>query len=324
MGKSGLIIAFWVILMSAGAAQTQPVQRKFTRQDYIEKYKYLAVKEMLISGVPASITLAQGLLESGDGNSTLALKANNHFGIKCHGDWEGNKYYMDDDRKGECFRVYESVFDSYRDHSEFLKTRERYAELFTLKRTDYKAWARGLKKAGYATNPDYPQLLIKIIEDNNLHQYDEMSEVPENVENDYAKADTRPDKKEKTAGESEFTISTGREIQMHPNHIKFVVAKAGDNFGTFEKLYEVRKWQLTKYNDLPDNYRFQGGETVFLQPKRNRAKEDFHFVVEGETMKSISQQYGIKLKKLYRKNHMTPGTQPQPGQKLWLRKIKPE
>lgn len=325
MKKQAFLILLAIMLMSAGTAQTQPVERKLTRQDYIDKYKYMAVKEMLQSGVPASITLAQGILESGDGNSTLALKANNHFGIKCHGEWPGHKYYMDDDAKNECFRVYESVFDSYRDHSEFLKTRQRYSDLFTLKRTDYKGWAHGLKKAGYATNPKYPQLLIKIIEENGLHAYDEMTVVPEEPEQPVVQEETQPSvKRDKLADESEFMVKMGREVQVHPNRIKFVVAKDGDSYQTYEKLYDVRKWQIRRYNDFKEEHRFESGEIVYLQPKRNKAKKDYHYVVSGETMRDISQKYGIKLKKLYKKNRMKEGTQPQPGQKLWLRKNKPE
>src|SRR5690554_5416321 len=161
-------IIFCLFISSSTIAQSA---KRISRAEYISMYKDDAIREMHRSGVPASITLAQGILESGDGNSALARKANNHFGIKCHGDWKGKTYYQDDDEKDECFRKYKSVLESFRDHSEFLK-KPRYAFLFELKPTDYKGWAKGLKKAGYATNPRYPQLLIKIIEENNLHQYD--------------------------------------------------------------------------------------------------------------------------------------------------------
>lgn len=313
-----------ILLMSASVAQTQPVERKFTRQDYIEQYKGMAVKEMLLSGVPASITLSQGILESGDGNSTLARNANNHFGIKCHGQWTGEKYYMDDDAKGECFRVYESVFDSYKDHSEFLSTRDRYSDLFKLKKTDYKGWAHGLKKAGYATNPKYPELLIKIIEENSLHQYDEMTSVPESSEPVIAQTEKPKPHRGKLADESEFTVSMGGKILMHRNRIKYTVAQDGDSFETFEKHFDIRKWQLTRYNDIDKNHKFTQGEIVYLQPKRGKAKEEFHVVVSGETMRDVSQQHGISLKKLYKKNRMEMGTQPTTGQKLYLRKNKPQ
>lgn len=312
-----------ILLISASVAQTQPAERKFTRQEYIQQYKSMAVKEMLQSGVPASITLAQGILESGDGNSLLARKANNHFGIKCHGSWPGEKFYMDDDTKGECFRVYESVFDSYKDHSEFLSTRGRYADLFKLKRTDYKGWAHGLKKAGYATNPKYPQLLIKIIEENNLQLYDDVTTVPEGNEKVITKEEKPQPKRDKLADESEFTVSMGSKVRVSKNNIKYIVAHEGSTFEGFERNYDIRKWQLTRYNDFDDNHKFIEGEIVYLQPKRGKALEEYHIVVSGETMRDISQKYGIKLKKLYKKNRMEPGTQPVAGQKLYLRKNKP-
>lgn len=323
MKLSSFLALLAVLLMSASIAQTQPVERKFTRQEYIDQYKSMAVKEMLQSGVPASITLSQGILESGDGNSMLAQKANNHFGIKCHGQWNGEKFYMDDDSKGECFRVYESVFDSYKDHSEFLRTRDRYSDLFKLERTDYKGWAHGLKKAGYATNPKYPDLLIKIIEENDLHQYDGMNSAPNEPKKVISQEEKPKPRRGKLANESEFTVGMGSNIHTSKNRIKYIVAHEGSTFESFERNFDIRKWQLTRYNDLKDNHKFTEGEIVYLQPKRGKAQEEFHIVVMGETMRDISQQHGIKLKKLYRKNRMEPGTQPVAGQKLYLRKNKP-
>jgi len=142
---------------------------------YIKKYKDIAISEMNSYGIPASITLAQGILESGNGESRLAVDGNNHFGIKCHNNWNGETIIEDDDEKGECFRKYSNVGDSFRDHSLFLKERSRYEFLFEYKITNYKKWARGLKKAGYATNPKYASLLINIIKKYNLTQYDNLS-----------------------------------------------------------------------------------------------------------------------------------------------------
>ena len=146
--------------------------QRMTTEEYIAQYKDVAIKKMREYKIPASITLAQGILESGSGNSRLARKANNHFGIKCHKEWHGKKFYMDDDEKHECFRKYPKAADSYRDHSKFLTQRGRYTFLFQYDITDYKKWAYGLKKAGYATNPKYPRLLIKIIEKYHLDQCD--------------------------------------------------------------------------------------------------------------------------------------------------------
>lgn len=155
----------------AAIAAQKPTGSKFTAEDYIRMYEKLAIRQMKKHGIPASITLAQGILESANGNSDLARNANNHFGIKCTTDWGGKSYYKDDDEPNSCFRKYPNVESSYEDHSDFLK-RKRYAALFSLKRTDYKGWAHGLKKAGYATNPKYPELLINLIERYSLYKYD--------------------------------------------------------------------------------------------------------------------------------------------------------
>ena len=195
----------------------QPAEKRITREEYIETYKDDAIREMHRSGIPASITLAQGILESGDGNSPLAVYGKNHFGIKCHKGWKGKSMRLDDDEKNECFRKYNDVYDSYRDHSEFLSTRGRYSFLFELKITDYKGWAKGLKKAGYATNPKYPQLLIDLIEKNKLYEYDRYGKVP-------------PKKLTKDRTSSPLAVAKhNRTIKLH-NHIKYIVARDGDTF----------------------------------------------------------------------------------------------
>lgn len=306
-------------LFAQSSEHKNPVE-KLTRTEYIETYAPFAVKEMLQSGVPASITLSQGILESSDGNSTLARKANNHFGIKCHGVWEGKKYHMDDDSEGECFRVYASVFDSYRDHSEFLRTRERYASLFKLERTDYKGWAQGLKDAGYATNPKYPALLIKIIEENELHRYDLMKEVPKGrperiKEKHHAKPNSGPD--------NEAIVSVSERQMYLRNEIRYVFVEEGDTYEKLDRLLGVREWQILKYNDKPKGAELVPGELIYLQPKRakNRA-HSYHFVAEGESLRWISQEYGIKMKNLYAYNELNPGEEPVVGKKVWLRKRK--
>lgn len=311
--KKILSLSFAFILIASSVAQTQPAQNRYSRQDYISMYRGAAVKEMLINGVPASITLSQGILESGDGNSTLAKQANNHFGIKCHTEWTGETFYMDDDHKGECFRVYKSVFDSYDDHSQFLKTRNRYAGLFKLDRTDYKGWAQGLKDAGYATNPKYPELLIKIIEENQLHQYDLLTEVPKDFEKQIEKQNT-------ITNDATVVASAGK-IMLH-NRIKYIVVQPGDTYFSICKKYEVMLWQIYKYNDLNKNEELNPGQKIYLQPKRYNGDEEFHVVQEGETMRDISQQHGILLKTLYKKNNRVVGTQPKVGEKLNLKKRK--
>lgn len=322
-----LFFCFAALLLPAIGIQAQNAapSDRITRQEYVNFYAPAAVQEMLISGVPASITLAQGILESGDGNSALAKVARNHFGIKCHGLWEGEKYYHDDDAKGECFRVYSTVFDSYRDHSEFLRTRDRYADLFKLKLTDYKGWAHGLKAAGYATNPKYPELLIKIIEENDLTQYDRMTKPPKGGEKlPKAPLVYKPQKTPPHTEKTEEAVVSVLSRQMYlRNNVRYVRVEEGDTYEKLERLVDVRTWQLVKYNDLPEDRLLTPGDIIYLQPKRNKnAKHDFHYVVEGETLRWISQEYGIKLKKLLDYNGMTAGQQLTAGQKVWLRKKK--
>ena len=243
--------------------------------------------------IPASITLAQGILESNNGNSKLAVKANNHFGIKCHG-WEGKKIFEDDDKKNECFRKYKSPLESFKDHSLFLNKYSRYAFLFDYKITDYKSWARGLKKAGYATNKKYPELLIKIIEDNKLNIYDDKDV------------------------EIEF-ISEIRNIYMHPNRIKYVKSENQDTYMTIAKNLKIKLWQLQKYNDSKETNILAEGTIVFIQPKRKKGKVKIHTYNKNESLISISQFYGVKLKSLKKRNDLILKKGLNNGDKLRLR-----
>ncbi|PCJ01434.1 MAG: hypothetical protein COB15_00490 [Flavobacteriales bacterium] len=303
-----LFISFFLIF-SWGYSQAQPAERRITREEYIETYKNDAIKEMMKSGVPASITLAQGILESGDGNSPLAVYAKNHFGVKCHSGWKGKSMRLDDDEKDECFRKYETVYESFSDHSDFLVTRSRYGFLFELKITDYKGWAKGLKKAGYATNPKYADLLIMLIEKNNLDQYDNYAKVP-------------PRKLSKTRSSKVLASSKStRSIKLH-NRIKYIRAKKGDTFYRITQDFDMNLWQVFKYNDLNKSDVLKIGDIIYLQPKRNKAKEKIHIVTKGETMRDISQLYGVKLKKLYKKNNMFVGTQPNEGDQIYLKNKK--
>lgn len=292
-------------------AQAQPSEPVFTKADYIQKYADHAVREMHATGIPASITLAQGMLESSYGNSPLAKYAKNHFGIKCHKEWTGPTFIQDDDEKNECFRKYYSEYDSYRDHSEFLMTRERYAFLFELKSTDYKGWARGLKQAGYATNPKYADMLIKLIEDNNLHEYDKVEKLPE------------PEVVQKVARNKPVNavprVVAVKQVQVSDNNIKFVIAAKGDTPESIATANEMGAWQILKYNELADNATFSEGDIVYLQPKRKNAKSDYHLVKSGETLYSISQQHGVKLKRLEKLNNLQPGQNPNVGSKVVLR-----
>lgn len=294
-------------------AQSQPSEPRMSKIDYIETYKDQAIREMHASGVPASITLAQGMLESDYGNSPLAKYARNHFGIKCHKGWEGPTFIQDDDEANECFRKYFSVYDSYKDHSEFLRTRDRYAFLFDLKTTDYKGWARGLKKAGYATNPRYPELLIKIIEENELAQYDKSKKLPDQVP-----VEEVIPTKEMASAPNALAVRT---IKVSDNNIKYVIASAGDTPNSIAERHSMGKWQIVQYNDLKKTSRLAPGEVIYLQPKRRNAKKSFHTVQPGETLWHVSQKYGVKMKRLIKINDLTKEGVINSGQKLKLREV---
>lgn len=277
---------------------------KMTPSEYIEKYKDSAIREMNRSGVPASITLSQGMLESGNGNSELATKANNHFGIKCHSDWKGPSVSMDDDAKNECFRKYKSVYDSYVDHSDFLMNRSRYAFLFQLKITDYKAWAKGLKKAGYATNPKYPELLIGIIERHKLYEYDKLY---------------KQKKDEPLPSEVVIENHKNHDTRLSENKVKYIVIKQGDTFYSLEGELLLREGMLRRYNDMTSKQVLKEGQRLYIQPKRGKAKIKSYKAEYGDTMWSISQKFAIKLKKLKKLN---PGLSDpiKEGKQIKLRK----
>ncbi|MFV0553230.1 MAG: glucosaminidase domain-containing protein [Mangrovibacterium sp.] len=283
-------------------------QRIYSRQDYINKYASAAVSEMHRSGVPASITLAQGCLESGNGNSSLSLKSNNHFGIKCHG-WTGKSIRYDDDRPNECFRVYDKVEDSYADHSNFLSNNPRYSSLFQLDADDYKGWAHGLKKAGYATDPQYAHKLIKIIEEFELHQYDKMS--PKDFKRAASSATSNPSPISANAA-SVFEVNGCRAVRVQP----------GDSPASIAQAQGVKLWEIYDYNDLPDDYRICEGEIIYLQKKKKRAASgnEVHVVQAGESLRSISQTYGIRFKSLVKLNRLGNNPRIYVGQKLNLRK----
>jgi len=305
---------FFLILLILIIEQLNAQRKHYSKEDYIDKYKVIAVSEMKRSGIPASIILAQGMLESEDGNSSLARISNNHFGIKCHKTWEGEKVYHDDDKENECFRKYNSPEDSYRDHTDFLVNTKRYAFLFDYHSDDYKKWAKGLKKAGYATSRSYEKELIRIIEENELYRLDQ---------GDFTRM-IKNNKKSDSKNE-DFVIDIRRRKVLERNRIKYILAIQGDNLEKITREMDLFSWQLSKYNELPKDAKITPGQVLYIQPKRCRAEagKDFHIVQNGEKMYDISQLYGMKLKRLYRKNRMQPGQEPQEGQKLWLRKRKP-
>lgn len=302
--------SLFILLIFIGNLKAQ----YYSKERYIEKYKKIAVEEMKRSGIPASITLAQGMLESENGNSSLALKSNNHFGIKCHNNWDGKKVYHDDDRNNECFRKYPSSEDSYRDHTDFLMNTSRYNKLFEYKSNDYKSWAKGLKKAGYATSRTYAQDLIRIIEENQLYRLDE---------SDFSRPVIA--KQIKESDNDNFVVDIKRRKVYERNRIKYIIVEDDDDLEKITKEMGLLSWELTRYNELEKDAKLEKGQILYIQPKRRNAEagKDFHYVKEGETMYSISQFYGIKLAKLLRKNRMEQGQEPEVGQKIWLRKRKP-
>lgn len=304
-----------------------------TAGEYINTYKDLAVSEMKRTGIPASITLAQGMIESDFGQSRLAREGNNHFGIKCHSDWTGATIRHNDDRRNECFRKYTKAEGSFYDHSDFLKSESRYRFLFDIDPTEYKVWARGLKKAGYATNPDYANMLIRKIEENNLWYFDRgynSTSLPPQT--------TVPVKEslpvqviENTTEKPVLVINGNTSVQarvpriMDNNRIHYIIVKDGDTKEKLENEFQLLKWELARYNELANDFELVPGEILYLQPKRERAEpgKDYYSTVDGDTMYLISQRFGIKVKSLYEMNRMEPGFQPEAGKKLWLRTIKP-
>jgi LysM repeat protein len=296
------IFSLFCLFLALQLALSQSISWNQRYQDYFDQYKDVAVEQMLKYHIPASITLAQGVLESGAGRSELATRANNHFGIKCNG-WTGRKSYHDDDERNECFRAYDNVYESYQDHSIFLTTSKRYSSLFQLKLTDYKGWAKGLKACGYATRPTYATKLIENIQLYKLYQYD--------TAKGYDKFQTQQ-------------VKNGDLRHIYAfNKNYYLIARKGDTFRSIAKEVDVSYRKLAKYNERNKNDKLEEGEIVWLKKKRSKAPKDYkgrvHYVKAGESMYSISQRYGIRLKKLYKINNLPPDYQIRVGEAIRLR-----
>ena len=306
---------------------TWPVaaRERMSTAAYIATYAQLAVREMNRSGVPASITLAQGILESDSGNSTLAIEANNHFGIKCKSDWTGSSVYHDDDAVGECFRKYSNVTESFKDHSDFLRSQQRYATLFTYKITDYKSWAIGLKAAGYATSPTYAERLIRIIEENKLMYYDN-GDSPETTyrRSIFGKMRKQPITIDAIAKDPAFYVVIAKRKISKYNGTKYVMVK--DNETMQQLAREIRKSPsaLRRYNEVDKLYEPKGGERIYIQRKQVRAAKGItrHVVTSGESIRSIAQLYGMQSKALMRYNHISSQGTLRVGQELVLQPTK--
>ena len=298
--------AFLLVLLCVGMPVS--AQRRNTLYNkYIKEYAPMAVEQMERHKIPASITLAQGLLESGAGRSRLAREGNNHFGIKCHG-WTGKTIREDDDERNECFRAYRTVEDSYEDHSRFLKGGKRYAFLFELKMTDYKGWAKGLKKAGYATDRSYANRLITIIEDYELYKYDNKG---------MSKREAR--RWQKLLKKKPWLANPHQTYLA--NGLVYVVARDGDTFRLLGGEFDVSWKKLVKYNDLHEEYTLEAGDIIYLKKKNKKAQKPYkeYIVRDGDSMHSISQKFGIRLKNLYKMNKLDGDYVPEVGDKLKLR-----
>jgi len=298
----------FVVIISLFMSLCASAQIKWNQayQQYFDQYKDIAIEQMLKYHIPASITLAQGAFESGAGRSELTRRSNNHFGIKCHG-WTGRTSYHDDDERNECFRAYDSAYDSFEDHSLFLVNGRRYQSLFELKQTDYKGWAKGLRAAGYATNPQYASKLIEIIQLYKLYEYDKAK--------DYDKF---------MADRAKDHVLSG---VMHPinfyNKNYYVIARRGDTFRSLGEELGISYRKLAKYNERDKRDQLDEGEVIWLKKKRTKAPKDYkgrlHYVRSGESMYTIAQKYGIRLKNLYKMNHLSPDYQIRVGDGLRLR-----
>ncbi len=298
------LYALLLCLSSYGQAR-----RNTLYQQYINQYKDLAIQQMLRYRIPASITLAQGLLESGAGRSDLAIKGNNHFGIKCH-DWTGATTYHDDDLRQECFRAYNTVLESYEDHSRFLSTKPRYRKLFSLSQTDYRGWAHGLKAAGYATNPQYAYKLINIIELYGLDQYDRAKTYDRYIARHSGTERISPD-----------------NPTLHPiyyfNKNYYIYAREGETFKKLSKEIGISARKLAKYNERDKRETLHKGDIIYLKKKQKRAPKEFkhrpHVVKAGDSMYLIAQKYGMRLESLYKKNGLGPDYQIRVGDTLRVR-----
>lgn len=320
----GLLLA-----AQAGLAQSAAVIRA-----YVTQYKDIAIEEMKRTGVPASITLAQGIHETMAGTSVLVRKSNNHFGIKCKETWTGPSVSHDDDAPQECFRKYENAFDSYRDHSDFLKTRKHYAPLFSLEPTDFEGWAYGLKKAGYATNPKYPQILIKLIRDFNLHDYTlvALGQKTEGPDVLWAQGLVPPPNNQPVLAAATTVVAEPAAAPLpapvkpvYPsgvfriNDTRVVYITSGTSYLQVAEEHHLPLSRLFDFNDMTPRETADADGLLFLQRKRKTGNNDTHTLVFGETLYSVAQSEGIRLESLLALNHLSEGQQPMPGEILHLR-----
>lgn len=354
----------WIPLFIISLLSTQFLTaQKLTNADYaeyIKKYKQIAIREMQLYKIPASITLAQGMIESGCGKSVLAVDTRNHFGIKCQKEWTGDTYTYDDDEKNECFRKYKSVDESFRDHSLFLTTRKRYAALFTLPITDYKGWAFGLKQAGYATNPDYPNILIRLIESNQLYLLDDTAALADiNPPREKEKLFVSHKKRNTVKGATydanhelnqaiandknaitnegrlifrknytmpvpasfQLAYTTGKGRKVYTNEgVPFIFAQKGDTWYSIASEFRMFIFHVYRHNDLRESDQLVPGQMIYLKSKKKKNTEGIYKVKKGDSMYSIAQEKCIKLPLLLKYNELQLGEEPMPGYVIKLKK----
>lgn len=299
------ILVLHICILSILSVEAQNRRNK-TYDEYIDKYGALAIEHMKRYKIPASITLSQGILESGAGKGALTLKSNNHFGIKCHNDWKGPSVTAKDDGPNDCFRKYKKAEESYEDHSKFLSEKSRYNSLFALDITDYKGWARGLQKAGYATDKAYANKLIKLIEDYELYLYDRKGSFKK-LEKEIEKIVEIPTLKQ--------------HIPYKTKGLVYVIAQPNDTYEAIAKEFNFKVKDLYKYNEVPEGFPIQPGDIIYFQKKKKKAEKPYfdHVVKVGESMYSISQLYGIRVNNLYKMNKKDFEYVPVEGDVLKLR-----
>ena len=332
MKKVLLALALFLGLAASAQREGQSPQER-----YISRYATLAVNEMYRTGVPASITLAQGIIESASGASTLAAEGNNHFGIKCHNSWNGRTMRADDDRPNECFRAYDSAEESFRDHSDFLRYRDRYKFLFDFRTDDYKSWAYGLKQAGYATDPSYAAKLIQCVEDYGLSRFDRMTpeeaiaECGSDAERpaEVVSGEQIPESPLKIEAGELYTGSAGEEYRFSlsrtlysRNDVPFVYAMEGETFASLAKRYHLLEREILKFNDAPKGAELHAGDIVYIEPKKTKAAAGLDKYIVGEdpeSFHSICQRFAVREKSIRKLNGLAADYQPREGDELLLR-----
>ncbi len=299
--------------------------QSITAAQYIDEYKDIAMREMKRMGIPAAITLAQGLLETENGNSDLVKRSNNHFGIKCKSNWTAATVSHDDDAPGECFRAYKDAEESFRDHSNFLRGSTRYASLFNLDPRDYKAWAYGLRKAGYATNPRYPAILIKNIEDNNLQQYTLMAEGEVPVFDASKYTDDKEENNIKDATDSAAEIIEAPDGESYGpgsfliNGSKALFAAKGTSLLAVATQNNINLAKFLEINDLKKDGLLEKGQVIFLEKKHKEGDREYYISRQDETLYDVAQKNGVLLQSIYDFNKLSPGDNIYPGTKILLR-----